>query len=196
MQADLAHGYALEQPSILVPWGLSRRQLVSVLGPHGLRKVDANNFVLSCTSLSGLHHQLLFQYDFSLGPKRYFLKLYQSNPQDIRKSYETFQLHLEMTFGRPSRSEETEDGFLYHTWNLGEVTVSHSVHERFVFCETIAVVPSLPSPSLLLKILRFPRQFCRDAVFVFTFERFLIPRFLLLTIVSVILAIFVLSRMH
>ncbi len=196
MQADLTHGYPLEQPSMLVPWGLSRRQLVSVLGPYGLRKVDANNFVLACTSLSGLHHQLLFQYDLDHGQKKYLLRMYQSNPQDIRESYETCQLHLEMTFGRPSRSDETEDGFLHHTWNLGEFTVSHSVHERFGFCETIAVIPSLPAPSLLLKLLRCPGQFCRAAVCVFTFERFLPPRLLLLWIVWVILVILVLSRVR
>jgi hypothetical protein len=113
MQSNLDCGYALEDPPITVPWGLSRRELVQILARHGVRRLNDNNFVLSCKSLTGLSHELHFRFNVDYGPSRYMLLLSRLPGDDVGRSFDTFQRHLELTFGSPSSSEDTEDGFPY-----------------------------------------------------------------------------------
>jgi len=187
MRSNLDCGYALEDPPITVPWGLSRRKLAQILGGHGLRRWDNDNFVISCKSLTGLSHELQFRFNVDYGPNHYMLVLYQLPGHDIGQSFHTFQRHLELTFGSPSSSEDTDDSFPYYTWKIGDFTVSHGVHERFVLCETVSIAPPSYSPPL-------PVRCWRTLAYWFSIESFLIPRLVLLSLIPVLVAIYLLSR--
>lgn len=187
MTSDLEYGYPLDKPPLTVPWGLSRRELVRALSTHGLVASDKDNFVLSCTSLSGLSHQLQFRFDAVYGPKRYMLALVRPQESDVSQSFDTFQRHLEMTFGPPSSSEENDDGWPFHTWNIGDFIVHHSVIVRFMPSENVLIIPPECPPPLL-------RHCWRTLAYWFTMERFLLSRLMLLWLVPILLAVILLSR--
>ena len=59
---DLANGFQLEDPHLLVPWGLSEEQLQDLFKGLELRRVTDGYFVTRCTSLGGLSHKLGFHF--------------------------------------------------------------------------------------------------------------------------------------
>lgn len=187
MHCDLTDGYELEEPPVTVPWGLSRRQLIKLLEPHGLKQVDGDNFVISCVSLCGLSHTLSIHFDTRCRARRYYLRLSQSPSDDFHSSYELFQQHLERKFGSSSTYGNTEDNIVCHKWNIGEFTVHHAGFERFVLHETVSISPPMPELSIHSRALHY-------AQYIWTCNGFLLPRLLLFWLVSLLLVNFLLCR--
>ncbi len=59
---NITSGYQLEQPQVLVPWGISEEQLQELFRGSELRRVKDGYFITSCTSLCGLSHNLGFRF--------------------------------------------------------------------------------------------------------------------------------------
>jgi hypothetical protein len=59
---DLASGFQLERPHLLVRWGQSEEQLRDLFKGLELRRVTDGYFVARCTSLGGLSHDLGFHF--------------------------------------------------------------------------------------------------------------------------------------
>lgn len=149
---DLHVGFTIENPAVTVPWGLSKRKLRRLLGPLGLRKVSEDYYVISCVSLSGLSHELAFHFDVSCRRAKYWLDFFQQNRRDISDSYNAFQRHLEQTFGTPSGSDNGEDGFPCHRWDIESFTVAHGVYERHSLCEYVTISPRRYAPSMAAEV--------------------------------------------
>lgn len=187
LRHDLTTGYELEDPPVKVPWGLSPRELLRLLAPYGMKKVSANCYVVSCTSLCGLRHKVEFRYDQSCGSRKYSLRLFQSKRLDVTASYEEFQRHLELKYGLPSSSEECEDGFMYHAWRIGDFTVSHSVVDHFYLREAVVISPLVVQPPLYVRL-------WQTVVLAFVCERFLLIRIFLLFIPLLLAAYITIKR--
>ncbi len=150
---DLHVGFTIENPAVTVPWGLSKRKLLRLLGPLGLRKVSEDYYVISCVSLSGPSHELAFHFDVSCRRAKYWLEFFlQQDRRDISDSYKAFQRHLEQTFGTPNATDNGEDGFPCHRWDIESFTVEHGVYERHSLCEYVRISPRLYAPSLAAQV--------------------------------------------
>lgn len=139
--SPLDPGFPIDDPPLVVPWGLTAHQLNELLRPHGLRQVTRGYHVLSCKSLGGLAHELGFHFDPSAGRHRYWLEFFRPSYPDLRQSYEEFQRHLESTFGQPTHTQSGDQGYPSHAWEVGQFIVHHSVYERFLLCEAVTIMP-------------------------------------------------------
>ena len=60
---DISTGFYIECPDIVVPWGITARQLRRLFGDHPLRRVSEDYYyTTSCVSLGGLRHELGFRF--------------------------------------------------------------------------------------------------------------------------------------
>lgn len=155
----LSQGFRLEDPPLLIPWGLSRRQLVRLFAPYGLREINRDYYVLSCTSLCGLSHELEIRYDSCYGFSKYLLGFSSKEYSDQNQRYEGFQNHLEATFGPPTRTEPGEEGFPSHHWEIEEYEVSHVVYMHHDLQECVVISPQRNELSEIAELLLLFRCF-------------------------------------
>jgi hypothetical protein len=134
---DITNGFQLEQPRVLVPWGITPVELESLFEGLGLRRVGDGFSLASCISLGGLSHSL----QFSFGPTSGKLSEIGMLMPDtsIEESYPQLQQHLEETFGLSTRTSPGEEGFLDHIWLLAGVRIQHYVHEHFGPAERVFI---------------------------------------------------------
>ena len=130
-------GFTIEKPNAFIPWGIHRNQLKMILGPE-LRCVSLDYYSISCESLGGMKHQLGFHFDSNARLKE--LEFFRDTYPDQDASYKEFQKHFEATFGTPTETGEGEEGFPYHIWYLNEVTIAHSVWNRFGLEEHMRII--------------------------------------------------------
>lgn len=140
---DIAEGFQIEQPSIFVPWGITRLQLESLFHGRDLeRGIDGGYLLRHCRGLSGLILSLGFRFNRAAGTlceieavlgKTHFKVRHSRNkmrciPLDVQ--YDEMQAHLEATFGTPAISSPGE-GFLNHAWLFPGARIEHYVVEHF-----------------------------------------------------------------
>jgi hypothetical protein len=129
---DLDDGFQLEEPRLLVPWGLREGELRSLL-PNGHQVTDGY-YVVECTSLGGLSHQLGFHFEPRSAQGRLVeLEFFRRMSPDLQQSYDDFQARLEATFGPPTETAKGswDDAMPEHRWSCGGATVTHKVFDRF-----------------------------------------------------------------
>ncbi len=148
---DISKGFQIESPNILVPWGITQRRLRQLFADYPIRRVGEGYYVTSCVSLNGLSHELGFHFTprfpwtLHIRGRLEWLEFFRRHDNtkvymnDLRESFETFQKHLELTFGPPSKSSPGSEGFPIHEWCLGSVEVGHSIYERFTLNEAVMI---------------------------------------------------------
>ena len=134
---NISAGFQVEQPAVFVPWGITPAQLLDLAG--GLTEVTRGYYTARCVSLGGLSHQLGFHFYPAVGGRLTELEFFQVFATPLSESFETFQLHLEATFGPPKQTEAGSAGFPAHTWRFRRVRIVHSVFDRFGLEEHVRI---------------------------------------------------------
>lgn len=116
---------------VFIPWGIREPDLELLLAEHGLKRVTHGYYTLSCVSLGGLPHELGFHFyprpDGILTELEFFRRSYV----DQKASFEEFQNHFEMFFGKPTDVKPGGEGFPSYMWNLNGAKIVHYVFDRF-----------------------------------------------------------------
>jgi hypothetical protein len=133
---NIQRGYEVEDPPLFVPWGISEADLRAKIPSPRLRHVTDGYFTLRCSSLGSLEHVLGFH--FTDGELLEF-ELFLEEAHDPQSQYGVWQQHLEASFGTPTESTAGSEGFPDHTWDLGDVRVSHFVFDRFGLEEHVRI---------------------------------------------------------
>jgi hypothetical protein len=161
---ELSRGFLLEQPSLTIPWGLSKTELTRLLSPYGLRKLSRDHYQLSCTALGGLTIELGFHFELICGSARYTLQIWRKCQVDVEADYYELQRHLESTFGFPTRTEPGSEGYPTHYWNQGDFTVKHWLWEHFDLLDCVGICRNDYGGSMLRRILGALRDACFSPV--------------------------------
>jgi hypothetical protein len=136
---DVSRGFQIEQPNIFISWGISEAELEEVFSGLDLRRVTDGYFVTHCSSLGGLSHKLVFHFDPRVGGGLVELEFFGTLYPHIAASFRLFQQHLESTFGQPTVTVPSTEGFLSHTWRLKGGDVFHYVQEHFGPAEAVRI---------------------------------------------------------
>ena len=137
MLQDFKKGIFLEKPNVLIPWNIKPYKLNKLLGQHNLKKVTSSYYCIKTTFLNGLDCTIGFHFYF-FGIK--FFEIFRSEDyyknHTLLDSYNEFQKHIELAFGKPSLTRKSTNpdfdvGFDSHTWKVGKRKVLHYVFERF-----------------------------------------------------------------
>lgn len=142
---SLREGVKIDDPSITVPWGLSKRKLVGLLGPLGLRKLRSGKYSLECTAFAGLAVEMWIRYDIYFGRKKYSIGFGQTSPTNLDEDYARFDRQLAAAFGLPGRSEFQSPGLPPNqSWMIDGFVVSHYVHAQDESREYVTITPAKP----------------------------------------------------
>jgi hypothetical protein len=128
---NLSDGFQMEEPALLIPWGIREAQLQQLFATHSLCHVTRGYYTTSCVSLHGLRHELGFHFEPRTGGILSELEFFRRAYPDLAASYHEFQRHLEASFGSPASSSPGSEGFLSHTWSPGGAVIRHFVFDRF-----------------------------------------------------------------
>lgn len=141
---DITIGYQLEQPNVLVPWGISQKHLQELF--QGSELQGMKGFLsIRCTSLCGLSHFLNFRFSPRDGAL-YAFELSGNGGGSLEASYRKFQNHLETTFGPPTETSPGElEDFLSQIWRINDVQIIHAIQEHFGPAESLRITKSKPS---------------------------------------------------
>jgi hypothetical protein len=136
---DLVCGFQLEQPQVLVRWGISEDQLQIIFTGMNLRRVTNGYFVTPCKSLGGLSHMLGFHFTPRIDGTLVEFEFFGTEHPDLKTSYQAFQHHLETTFGPPTVTSGGTEGFDSHVWLFPGAKVMHYVQEHFGPAEYVRI---------------------------------------------------------
>jgi hypothetical protein len=100
---DLAVGLALEDPDVMVPFGIDEPQLMALM--PSARKVTAGYYVQEVVSLGGLRHMLGIHFDPRDGGRLREFEFFSREPAEVASSFADFDRHLRSTFGPPTESK-------------------------------------------------------------------------------------------
>jgi hypothetical protein len=126
---DLAHGFEIEDPAVVVPWNATEdevRHLLSVI------TVTRGYLTADVMSLHGLRHGIGFHFYPRASGRLVELEFFRRNYPDSKASFEEFQHHLEATFGPPKETGEGDyAGLPWSRWSVGGAEIRHLVMDRF-----------------------------------------------------------------
>jgi hypothetical protein len=142
---DVASGFQLEQPQMLVRWGISEEQLQRLFPESELHRVTDGYFVSRCTSLCGLTHKVGFHFAPRLNGSLVEFELFGNGYAYPEASYQEFQSHLVTTFGAPTVTSQGTEGFPSHMWRIKNVQIIHEVREHFGPAEYVRITKINPS---------------------------------------------------
>lgn len=128
---DLTRGFQIEEPNVLVRWGISEKELVELLGTHGLRPITGGYYTISCSSLGGLRHELGFHFTPRAHGRLTELEFFRRTAKELQSSFAEFQHYFEKNFGPPAQSADGLENFPSHKWLMGPVEIVHYVIDRF-----------------------------------------------------------------
>ena len=135
---EIGRGFQLEQPRVLVPWGISEQELQGLFKDLELRHVTHGYYVAQCVSLNGLSHYLGFHFTPSASGKLIWFELFQTG-SELESSYRDFQDHLEISFGCPTTTIPGSEGFPTNYWRIQDVQITHLVQEHFGPAERLRI---------------------------------------------------------
>jgi hypothetical protein len=123
---DLASGFRLEDPPVMLRFGMSEGELQRLVGER-LRRVTNRYYCLSCTSLGGLPHELGCHFKRGLKELEFFRRAY---PDQVA-SFNEFQRQFESEFGPPTETTPGSEGLPNHRWVFPGFEIIHVVYDRF-----------------------------------------------------------------
>lgn len=145
---SLDEGFPLEDPPVLIPWGLSQNDLRELFDEYDLRQIALDTYEIECTAFNGLRLKLYIHFDERrYRDKKYTLSFLRVDHGNVHEDFEEFQRHLEETFGTPTTTAPGEDGFPYHRWELGVYDASHVVIDRHGYHHSIGIGPPYHPPT-------------------------------------------------
>lgn len=127
---DIASGFEIESPSAFIPWDIDESELKGILG-SSLRHVTTGYYTITCESVGGMLHELGFHFEPRKNGKLNEFEFFRRSYDDQESSFKEFQTHFESVFGKPSKTQEGNEGFPSHQWNLNGAVIVHYVFDRF-----------------------------------------------------------------
>jgi hypothetical protein len=149
---NISEGFQIEVPDIFVNWSIGETELRMLLEPYGLRHITKGYFVLSCVSLNGIAHELGFHFSPRSNGILTELEFFRNSYENQKASFDEFQKHFELFFGRPTKSTMGIEGFPSHTWELQDVRIVHYVFDRFGLEEHMRIVNYNAKPNKSLDV--------------------------------------------
>ena len=135
--SDLSDGFQVEEPPVFVPWGANESTLRELF-PANLRTVTTGYFTVECVSLNGLRHVLGMHMTPREDGRLHELEFFRHDWQDssekqeaLSASFDIWQRHLELTFGRPTVRSDGDCDLPLYEWRIGTATVRHFCQYRF-----------------------------------------------------------------
>jgi hypothetical protein len=131
---DIAEGFHLEEPPVLLRWGATEQELRQLL-PE-LRQVSAGYLTAPCLSMGGLAHQVGLHMRPSTGGRLAEIELFgidhgDYGPAELLRSFDEFESHLEATFGPSTETRPGGLGTTSHLWRASGVLIAHVLIYRF-----------------------------------------------------------------
>lgn len=126
----LAEGFPIEDPQVVVPWGVTEADLLALL-PVRPRHVTAGYLTLEVVSLCGMRHTLGFHFQPRNQGRLAELEFFRLPYANLADSYAEWDEHLERTFGPPHARRPGDEGFDSCTWLVEGVELCHVVRDRF-----------------------------------------------------------------
>ena len=127
----ITKGFQIEKPELFIPWRITSDELKRIFAGENLRQVNDGYFTTSCISLNGLSHELGFHFYETAGGLLMQFEFFRTSYEDQKGSFEEFQRHLVQTFGELTTSTPGSEGYPDCVWNIDDVTIGHSVYDRF-----------------------------------------------------------------
>jgi hypothetical protein len=127
---ELLQGFTVEDPPLVIPWGIREDELLQLFPNGSLRHVTDGYYVTSCVSLGGRRHMLGFHLRPDHGGRLIWLEFYRDDAP-LSQTYPDWQRRLEALLGKPHRTTPADCGYSRHEWALDPVTVTHTVVDRF-----------------------------------------------------------------
>ncbi len=128
---NLRAGFEIDEPHLLIPWGIKEEDLLRIGGAEGLREVTTACFTASCKTLGGMSVEIGFHFEPRAKGRLAEIEIFRKFPKQMTESFEEFQRHLEATFGKPTGSSPGSEGLPNHEWRVPGAHVSHYVFDRF-----------------------------------------------------------------
>jgi hypothetical protein len=128
---DISKGFQIEQPELFVQWDISEPELQHTFAGIPLSHITDGYFTTQCISLGGLSHELGFHFYPRVDGRLVEFEFFHTSPRDLTASYQEFQRHLEIAFGKPTVMKPGSEGYPSYTWRFHAVEVLHFVLERF-----------------------------------------------------------------
>ena len=127
---DLARGFEIEDPSMVVPWGITADQFRDLL--PSAREVTVGYQTHEVVSLGGLRHMLGFHFEPRTSDGQLVeLELFRKSYPDQKASFQEFQEHLEATFGRGWERVPGSEGLPSYRWTIDGAEILHYLFDRF-----------------------------------------------------------------
>lgn len=129
---EFDQGFVIERPPLLVPWEITERELIDLLGADALKHVTRGYYTTACVALGGLSIQLGFHFEPRSDGRLHEFEVFRSEAKNLSESFAEFQAHLVAILGAPTITEPARPNwFPAHEWRFSTFTAIHSVMERF-----------------------------------------------------------------
>jgi len=131
---NIEKGIYLDIPRCFISWDISRKELETILNPHGLKKYTSSCYEASVVFLKGLECRMVFNFGV------FGIKKFSIFTEDVCGSTEDFynenQRHIESVFGKSTSTKKSNGtsyaiGFDSHEWIIGKRRIAHYVDDQY-----------------------------------------------------------------
>jgi hypothetical protein len=121
---NLRSGFEIDDPALVIPWGIKEEVLLRIGGAEGRRQVTTGYYTASCKALGGLSVEVGFHFEPRANGLLAEMEIFRKFSKPITESVEEFQKHLEATFGKPILSSPGTERFPHFAWRVPGSRVS------------------------------------------------------------------------
>lgn len=140
MKKQITKGLKIDNPDIFIPWGINGGKLERLFTGYPLKFIIKGYYTCPVTLFESLSCILGLHLDYGvLNYLEFFREQTDLLSRSISDSYNDFQRNFENIFGKPHDSHMGYEGYETHIWVFNNVTISHSVYERFVISEYMSI---------------------------------------------------------
>ena len=139
VRKQLLYGVQIEDPKVLIPWGICVNDLVSMFQYYNLSQVTEEYYYVENISFIGEKCNMGIYFKQTLYKIAFWRDDYQGR-DDYIKSFNNFQSALEKVFGQPTEQKQVLIDFENCVWYIGEnITIQHFVLDRFGLEENLYI---------------------------------------------------------
>lgn len=129
---DIAKGFQVDDPAVLIPWGISVQRLLDLFSSsssskQALRKVASEYYTFSGVAL-GLYTDIGFHFERN---KLEQFELFDLTQNNLNERYNKYQSALVREFGQPTQSRTVSIFPPAHEWCILNYRILHFAQDRF-----------------------------------------------------------------
>ena len=154
-RTNILNGIHIDEPMIFVPWGIDESGFTHMFSNHNISIVVGKNYFVKDVTIFGEQHcNIGVTFDktmYSLGISRdncendnslkdKSIKTLGDFQAYLKKSFEDFQVALEISFGTPDKRAKIMGDFESCEWDIGErIKIHHYIADRFGLAEYLFI---------------------------------------------------------